>query len=81
MLSWYVMHSKPQKERWLYNQLSTLQIETYYPCLHGRAGKLSSCTSKPYFPGYLFVNVDIKLTGLSLLRWIPGISGVGCFWG
>jgi hypothetical protein len=31
MLNWYVMHSKPQKEPWLYDQLSTLEIETYYP--------------------------------------------------
>jgi|SRR5689334_15728364 len=79
MLSWYVMHSKPQKERWLYNQLSTLQIETYYPCLHLRNGKLSSCTSRPYFPGYLFVNVDLNLTGLSVLRWIPGSLGLVAF--
>jgi transcriptional antiterminator RfaH len=27
----------------------------------------------------LFVNVDIKLTGLSLLRWIPGSLGLVAF--
>src|SRR5689334_23532170 len=79
MLSWYVMHSKPQKERWLYSQLSTLQIETYCPCLHVKAGKLSSSTSKPYFPGYLFVNVDLETIGRSVLKWIPGSLGLVAF--
>jgi transcription antitermination factor NusG len=79
MLSWYVMHSKPQKERWLYDQLSTLQIETYYPCLHMRNGKSFSHTYRPYFPGYLFVNVDLETTGRSILKWIPGSLGLVSF--
>jgi len=76
MLNWYVMHSKPQKEQWLFDQLSTLQIETYYPCLHVRNGQSYSHTSKPYFPGYLFVNVDLETTGRSVLNWIPGSLGL-----
>ena len=76
MLNWYVMHSKPQKEQWLYDQLSTLQVETYYPCLHVSHGKSFSHTSKPYFPGYLFVNVDLETTGRSVLNWIPGSLGL-----
>jgi transcriptional antiterminator RfaH len=79
MLNWYVMHSKPQKERWLYDQLSTLEIETYYPCLHVRNGNYFSHTSKPYFPGYLFVNVDLETTGKSVLKWIPGSLGLVSF--
>lgn len=79
MLNWYVMHSKPQKERWLYDQLSTLDIETYYPCLHVRNGNYFSPTSKPYFPGYLFVNVDLETTGRSVLKWIPGSLGLVSF--
>lgn len=79
MLGWYVMHSKPQKERWLCNQLNTLQIETYYPCLYMRNGKSSLCSSKAYFPGYLFVNVDLEQIGRSLLKWIPGSLGLVAF--
>jgi transcriptional antiterminator RfaH len=70
------MHSKPQKERWLHDQLSTLEIETYYPCLQIRNGKRFSHTTKPYFPGYLFVNVDLETTGRSVLNWIPGSLGL-----
>jgi transcription antitermination factor NusG len=76
MLNWYVMHSKPQKERWLHDQLSILEVETYYPCLQIRNGKRCSHTAKPYFPGYLFVNVDLETTGRSVLNWIPGSLGL-----
>ena len=81
MLGWYVVHSKPQKETWLYNQLSALQVEVYYPCLRVKYGKTYSYKSKPYFPGYLFVNVDLDITGTSVLQWIPGSLGLITFGG
>lgn len=81
MLGWYVMHSKPQKESWLYNQLSTLQVEVYYPCVRVRNERTSSYKSKPYFPGYLFINVDLDVTGTSAFRWIPGSFGLITFGG
>ena len=78
MLGWYVMHSKPQKEKWLYDQLDALQIEVYYPSVRTKNG---AHKSKPYFPGYLFVNVDLQLTGTSSLQWIPGSLGLVSFGG
>jgi transcriptional antiterminator RfaH len=30
---------------------------------------------RPYFPGYLFVNVDWEQDGFSALRWVPGAIG------
>jgi transcriptional antiterminator RfaH len=82
MLGWYVMHSKPQKELWLYDQLSALQqVEAYYPCLRVRNVRTRSYKSKPYFPGYLFVNVDLDVTGTSVLQWIPGSLGLITFGG
>ena len=81
MLDWYVMHSKPQKEQWLLRQLHARNIEVYYPCLPSKARKLDSRIFKPYFPGYLFVNVDLELTGTSMLEWIPGSLGLISFGG
>lgn len=81
MLGWHVMHSKPQKETWLYNQLNALQIEAYYPYLRVRHGRTYSYKSKPYFPGYLFVNIDLNVTGKSMLQWIPGSLGLVAFGG
>src|SRR5436190_18432319 len=81
MRGWYVMHSKPQKEQWLCTQLNALDIDVYYPCLNGKNQKLHSNTVKPYFPRYLFVNVDLNLTGISILQWIPGSLGLVSFGG
>lgn len=81
MLGWYVVHSKPQKETWLYNQLSALQFEVYYPCLRVKNERTYSYKSKPYFPGYLFVNVDLTVIGASVLQWIPGSLGLVAFGG
>jgi transcriptional antiterminator RfaH len=81
LIHWYVVHSKPQKEEWLYKQLTALQFRSYYPCLHLRYQKPHLHKSKPYFPGYLFVNVDLELTGRSVLQWIPGSLGLVSFGG
>jgi transcriptional antiterminator RfaH len=78
VLGWYVLHSKPQKEQWLYKQLTVLEVEVYYPCLSIKGRNLQG-TVKPYFPGYLFVNVDLDLTGISMLKWIPGSQGLVSF--
>jgi transcription elongation factor/antiterminator RfaH len=79
VLGWYVLQSKPQKEQWLYKQLDALDIEAYYPCLNTKSGKSSAPTAKPYFPGYLFINVDLEQTGISMLKWIPGSQGLVSF--
>jgi transcriptional antiterminator RfaH len=34
---------------------------------------------RPYFPGYLFVNVDLEKSNLSTLRWMPGTSRLVAF--
>ena len=79
MLSWYVMHSKPQKEQWLCKQLSDMDVEVYYPCLHVKRSRFEPRAHKPYFPGYLFVNVNLDETGRSVLRWLPGSLGLVAF--
>lgn len=71
------MHSKPQKELFLLNQLHSNRIEAYLPMLNSRTtGK-----ARPFFPGYLFICVDIAITGISELLWIPGSKGVVCYGG
>ena len=81
MRGWYVMHSKPQKEQWLYDQLGELQIEAYYPCLRVKHGRSYLCRSKPYFPRYLFVNTDLDMTGTPMFQWLPGSLGLVAFGG
>jgi transcriptional antiterminator RfaH len=34
---------------------------------------------KPYFPGYLFLKVDLSETSLSTFQWMPYTEGLVCF--
>jgi len=80
MLLWYVVHSKPRKEAWLCKQFAARQIDSYYPC-YLKHDSLVLHKYVPYFPGYLFINVDIELIGISILQWIPGSLGLVSFGG
>lgn len=80
MLHWYVMHSKPQKELFLYRQLCLNQVESYLPLIQKIDHFGISCT-RAFFPGYLFVRADISVCGVSQLLWIPGSKGIVCFGG
>jgi len=74
------MHSKPQKELFLFKQLGLNQIEAYLPMLT-RSGSLDLHRSRVFFPGYLFIRTDIHQCGISQLLWIPGSKGIVCFGG
>lgn len=76
MLRWYVIQSKPQKESFLNDQLSLRGIETYYPKIRVNPVNPRSKKVKPYFPGYLFLRVDLEKVGSSTLNWIPGASSL-----
>ncbi len=69
---WYVLQSKPQKENLLYEQLCLREIKAYYPCIRVKPVNPRARKIKSYFPGYLFVHVDLENVGLSNLQWIPG---------
>jgi transcription elongation factor/antiterminator RfaH len=78
---WYVLHTKPRKEEFLRDQLGIRSIEAYCPrirvhVVNPRARKVS-----PYFPGYLFVHVDLNNISPSTLQWMPGASGLVSFGG
>jgi transcription antitermination factor NusG len=80
-MPWYVIHSKPKKEELLYEQLCILKIDAYYPSIKIRPANPRARKTKPYFPEYLFVNVDLKAIGASILRWMPGATGLVEFGG
>ena len=78
-LSWYVLHSKPNKEDFLYAQLRHREVEVYYPRLRVNPVNPRSHKVKPFFPGYLFVQVDLETLPLSSLAYIPGANRVVSF--
>jgi transcriptional antiterminator RfaH len=80
-VEWYALHSKPNKEELLWDQLAIRRVETYYPRIRVQVINPRARKVRPYFPGYVFVHVDLERTGLSTLQWIPGAHGLVAFGG
>jgi len=78
-LSWYVLHSKPNREQFLFSQLQHREIETFYPRLRVKPVNPRARKIKPFFPGYLFVHVDLDDVSLSSLAYVPGAHSLVSF--
>jgi transcription antitermination factor NusG len=81
MERWYVLQSKPQKENLLYEQICLREVEAYYPRLRIKPVNPRSKRIKPYFPGYLFIHVDLEKVGFSGLQWMPGANRLVAYGG
>ncbi len=79
MNEWYVLRSKPHKEDFLYSQLLARQMEVYYPRIKAKAVNPRARKIKPYFPGYLFIRLDIEQVNFLSLQWLPGAAGLVLF--
>jgi transcriptional antiterminator RfaH len=73
------MQSKPNKEDLLWGQLRAREIEVFYPRIQVNPINPRSHKVKPFFPGYLFVNVDLNIIAISTLAWIPGANRLVSF--
>ena len=78
---WYAINSHPHKEDALYRQVQSQGIEAFYPCVRVNPVNPRSKKIRPYFPGYLFVHVDLEATGDSLFQWRPHARGLVSFGG
>ena len=78
-LTWYVLRSKPNKEDFFWGQLLAYRIEVYYPCIRAKVVNPRARKIKPYFPGYLFIHVDLQEVTSSFLNWMPGSRGLVAF--
>ena len=80
-LSWYALHTKPNKEDFLAGQLDAHGIEVFLPRIRILPVNPRSRKVRPFFPNYLFVRVDLDTANVSMLRWMPGASGLVSFGG
>jgi transcription antitermination factor NusG len=78
---WYALRSKPRKEDVVWNQVRQRGFEVFYPRLRINPINPRSRKFKPYFPGYLFIKVDIETVGLSTFQWLPHTTGLVSFGG
>jgi transcriptional antiterminator RfaH len=76
---WYVLHSQPRKEGFLLDQLRLNGFEAYCPFMRVKPVNPRSRKNRPYFPGYVFVRVDLSQASASSLQWIPGATGFVSF--
>ena len=77
--SWYVIRSKPNKENFLAGQLSAYGIKVFCPHIRVRTVNPRARKVRPYFPSYLFVEVDLETISLSTLHWMPGAVNLVSF--
>ncbi|MFZ0533766.1 MAG: transcription termination/antitermination NusG family protein [Anaerolineales bacterium] len=78
---WYALRSKPRKEDVVWNQVRQRGFEVFYPRMRVNPINPRSRKFKPYFPGYLFIRVDIETVGLSTFQWLPHTTGLVSFGG
>jgi len=80
-ISWYALRSKPRKEEIVWRQVLSHGYETFYPRLRVQPVNPRSRKVRPYFPGYLFVHVDLEHIGSSAFQWMPHTLGLVSFGG
>ena len=78
---WYVIRTKPRKEDVVWRQLHNQGFENLYPRVRVTPVNPRSKKVRPYFPGYLFVRVDMEEAGKSTFDWMPHTIGLVNFGG
>lgn len=79
--NWYALHVKPHKERAVCDLLETKEIEVFYPCIKVKPVNPRARKERPFFPGYMFVYIDLEDLGANTLRWTEGTHGLVEFGG
>ncbi len=78
---WYTLHSKPNQELLLWNQLQLREVECYFPRLARKPVNPRARRWTPYFPGYLFIHVDLEIFPFGAVAWLPGMQRIVAFGG
>jgi len=77
--NWYALRVKPHKEQVVHQYLQKWDVETYFPLVRVKPKNPRAAKQKPYFPGYLFVHVDLESVGANTINWMPGTIGLVSF--
>lgn len=78
---WYALRVKPHKERSVGERLQAQAIEVFLPLIRVKPVNPRAARQRPYFPGYMFVHVDLDDIGANVLNWTPGAHGLVSFGG
>lgn len=72
MQHWYVIQTKPRREKQVGNVLERQGVQIYLPLVQVRRVNPRACPVVPFFPCYLFARADLTCVGVSALNWVPG---------
>ena len=78
-MNWYALRSKARKEEVVWRQVRTAGYDVFYPRIKVQPVNPRARKLKAYFPGYMFVRVDIEHVGISAFQWMPHAMGLVCF--
>ncbi len=78
-LKWYVLRSKPRKEDVVWRQLQAQELENFFPRIRVHPVNPRARKVKPFFPGYMFIHVDLEDLGISTFKWMPHTLGFVSF--
>lgn len=76
---WYALRVKPHKEIFVSRQLQAAALSHYYPSIRVKPVNPRAATIRPFFPGYLFIKLDLAKEGASAFQWLPGVQGLVSF--
>jgi transcriptional antiterminator RfaH len=76
-LQWYLLHTKPQRERWVAGQLSAIAADVFLPLLKAKAPRWGRMTESigPLFPGYVFARFDLQARYFEV-KYLSGVRGL-----
>lgn len=73
---WYVLCSKLNKEEVFLRQLQSQGYEIFYPRYFTANGSTGRLQIRSYFPGYLFIRLDLNSINQSTFQWMPNSEGL-----
>lgn len=77
---WYTLYTKPNSEYRVQTALHERGIDTYLPEIRA-TNKKNKHAREPFFPCYLFMNVNLEAIGYSKWQWVPGLRHIVEFGG
>ena len=78
-MQWYVLRSKVNSEEPLSREVHARGFEVFCPQIRVQPVNPRSRKVRPYFPGYMFVHVDLPAVGYSGFMWMPHSYGLVAF--
>ena len=74
MKNWYALHTKVNSEKKVARLLSQREIETYVPEI--QYSSRDRVRIRPFFPGYLFMYLDLDTANPAHWQWTPGLRRI-----